>query len=131
MVKITHTQTFLAVRLCRASQVQEVLENWQDFANHCSLKPLERKRAFDDDWDKFLVSLLCIYIYILLYTYCYIRLSLGHAEQCFEGDEMLEGNANSEKEGEGEREREIPIDGFGPNSMCSTPQIGIQIGSKR
>lgn len=31
-----------------AISVQEVLENWQDFANHCSLKPLERKRVERD-----------------------------------------------------------------------------------
>ena len=26
-------------------KVQEILENWKDFADHCSLKPLERRRA--------------------------------------------------------------------------------------
>ena len=29
---------------CFAAQVHEILENWEDFADACSLKPLERRR---------------------------------------------------------------------------------------
>lgn len=31
-----------------AVSVQEILENWKDFADHCSLKPLERRRVEKD-----------------------------------------------------------------------------------
>ena len=53
-------------RALAPKKVQEILENWKDFADYCSLKPLERRRAmaassgrtrcFFFSWDEFCPS---------------------------------------------------------------------------